>query len=130
LVLRQKVFELHRDGKYSDTEFIGQKQLVNDHINAKRLLIQDKAVEEMDMEEALSYCFDFVRNTAQTWIELERNYSVRLRFQKRVVAGNVMFDGKKFGTQELARVYRINQEYKGKKSSLVALRGIEPRFTG
>lgn len=127
---RQKVFELHREGKYNDDEFLEQKQLVNDRINAKRLLIQDKAAEEMDMEEALSYCFDFVRNTAQTWIKLERNYPARLRFQNKVFASNITFDGKKFGTPELSRIYKLNQEYQGKKSNLVALRGIEPRLPG
>jgi site-specific DNA recombinase len=127
---RQRIFDLHRAGNYSDDEFLEQKNLVNQHIDEKHRLIQDKRVEEFDMEQALDYCFKFVRETSKTWSRLEADYQLRLRFQKRVLAGNVKFDGQKFGTPELSQVYKINQECGDKKSDVVALRGIEPRFSG
>ncbi len=127
---RQKVFEMHRSGKYTDEEFLEQKNLVNQRINEKHLLIQDKRVEEFNMEQALEYCFKFVRETSQTWLMLEADYGLRLRFQKRVLAGNVKFDGQKFGTAELSQVYQLNKECGDEKSKLVALRRIELRFSG
>ena len=78
------------------------------------------------MNEALNYCFKFVGETAKTWQKL--NYDNKLRFQKNVFAEKILFDGKKFGTKKLARIYSLNREYADKKSNLVAPRGIEPLF--
>ena len=128
---RQKVFDFHRAGKYTDEEMIEQKALINEHINQKRLLIQGKAVEELNMDEALDYCFRFIRQTAKVWQIFEEDYQLRLRFQKRVFpSGKSTYDGKEFGTSTLSPIYRINMLYKKQKSSLVALRGIEPRLPG
>lgn len=125
---RQKVFELHLSGKYTDEEFMEQKQIINSSINKKHLLMQDNRVEEFDMEEALSYCFDFVRTTAKTWQEFD--YAGKLRFQKLVCKDKINFNGEEFGNSKLSQVYQLNREYNGSKSHLVALRGIEPRFSG
>ena len=78
--------------------------------------------------QALDYCFQFVRNTAFTWLRLKAKYDIRLRFQKMVFEKNINFDGEKFGTADLSLVYRYNRECGGKKSNLVAPRGIEPLF--
>ncbi len=60
---RQKVFEFHRSGKYTDDEFLEQKNKINQAINQKHLLLQESRVEEFDMEAALNYCFEYVRNS-------------------------------------------------------------------
>ena len=126
---RQKVFDLHRLGKYSDEEFIEQKSHVIGRINEKRRLLQDNHLEEFNMEEALSYCFDFVRDTAGTWSRLKKkDYARLLRFQKQIFPENIMFNGEKFGTSELSLVYKINQQSGADKSQLVPPRGIEPRI--
>jgi site-specific DNA recombinase len=125
---RQKVFDFHRSGRYSDYEFLEQKNKINQSINQKHLLIQESRVEEFDMEAALDYCFGYVRATAKTW--LEADYPARLRFQKLVCKEKINFDGQKFGTAKLSQVYKINQESQGKKSKVVALPGIGPGFSG
>lgn len=125
---RQKVFDLHRKGVYTEDEFIEQKKLINDQINQKHSLIQEKQDEGFVMEQALEHCFQFVRNTTKTWIEA--TYHEKLQFQKRIFKNQVEFDGKIFGTVELSQVYKINQAYQSDKSSLVIPRGVEPRFTG
>lgn len=127
-VERLKIFEFHRAGKYTDEEFEEQKKITNQAIYQKRRLMEEQAVEEFDMEAALDYCFNFVRTTAKTWIEAD--YKSKLQFQKLVCKEKIKFDGQKFGTAILSQVYKINKEYGGDKSNLVALRGIEPRFSG
>ena len=91
---RQRVFELHRSGVYSDTDFIYQKSVINQQINQKYSLVNENRIEEFNMEEALTYAFDFVRNTTKKWLAFE--YPERVRFQKMIFDGNVDFDGKKF----------------------------------
>lgn len=121
-----KVFDLHRSGAYSDDEFSEQKSLINRRIMEKSQLLHDNRVEEFNMEEALDYCFQFVRKSSATWLRLKPENKVR--FQNNIFPEKVGFDGKKFGTTKLAPIYSLNQEYGGKKSNLVAPRGIEPLF--
>jgi DNA invertase Pin-like site-specific DNA recombinase len=98
---RQRVFDMHRNGKYSDDEFLEQKVLVNKRIDGKRILLADKHIEEFDMDAALSYCFDFIRESAKTWADLKELPSYQLRFQNQIFPEKVSFDGEKFGTTKL-----------------------------
>ena len=90
--------------------------------------MNESRIEEFNMDEALTYSFNFVRESAKTWTRLR--YDFKLRFQKNVFPEKLQFSGEKFGTAKLASIYKLNQEYNGKKSNLVAPRGIEPLFRG
>ncbi len=81
------------------------------------------------MEEPLDYCFKFMRSTAETWLRLKTKYDIRLRFQKMIFEEYISFDSKKFGTNNLSCVYKLNQDSATEKSALVAPGGIEPPFT-
>lgn len=123
---RLKVFEIHRTGKYSDAEFLEQKNYLNDKIQQKQQLIQDNYIEEFNMEEALSHCFTFVRETSKNWVRLKKtNYINAMRFQNRIFPEKITFDGEKFGTDNLSMVYKMNQQSGAKKSQLVTLQRIE-----
>ena len=125
---RQKVFDLHRSGSYSDDEFLEQKRLINGKIREKRTLLTESHIKEFDMEESLNYCFMLNREAAKTWLRL-KEYDYKLRFQKNIFPGKITFDGKKFGTTKLASIYQLNKDSDGGTSNLVAPRGIEPLFT-
>lgn len=118
---RLKVFDLHRQGTYNDTEFVEQKSILTQRIMEKSQLLAESRIDEFDMDEALNYCFQFVRSSAATWSRLQ--YPNNVRFQKMVFPEKLSFDGKKFGTTKLSSIYAINQEYSGKKSDLVAWTG-------
>ena len=123
---RQRVFDLHRSGVYSDEDFLHQKRIVNQNIDQKYRMLTTKRIEEFNMEDALSYCFNFVRDTSKKWFNFE--YPEKVRFQKMIFEDNVWFDGEKFGNGELSPIYKMNQEYMGDKSQLVTLPGIEPEL--
>lgn len=125
---RQKIFDFHRSGKYSDEDFSEQEKLIKEKIGQKRLLMREKWEEEFNMEEVLEYCFSYVRNTARAWVNAD--YQEKIRFQKMVFTGNIQFDGEKFGTAELSLVYKINQASQPDLSNLVAPRGVEPLLPG
>ena len=78
------------------------------------------------MEAALTYCFEYVRNTSRKWLGFE--YTQRVRFQNMIFDGNVEFDGEKFGNGKLSLIYKANEEYDGQNTKLVTLPGIEPGF--
>ncbi|KKP94868.1 MAG: Site-specific recombinase [Candidatus Moranbacteria bacterium GW2011_GWE1_36_7] len=125
---RQKVFDFHRAGKYTDADFLEQKNLINEQIDKKHSLIQEKREEEFEMEGMLDYCFSYVRTTAKSWKKAE--YMKKLRLQKLIFAGSIKYDGKKFGTPDLRLLYGMNQLCGADKSNLVAPRGIGPLLPG
>ena len=126
---RQTVFDFHRQGKYSDDEFIAQKNLVNERIDQKRMLLQDARQKELDMERALNYCFYFVRNASKVWMDLADDYEARIKLQHLIFAKPLTFDGNSFGTPELSLVFAQKDSSGVEKSLLVAPRGIEPLLT-
>lgn len=125
---RQRVFNMHRTGKYSDSEFLEQKDYINIKVAEKKLLLQEKQIEEFSMETALDYCFRFVRDTAKTWVKLASYPEHRARFQNQVFPEKVEFDGQKFGTKKMSLVYKLNQPNTTETSSIVTLPGVEPGF--
>lgn len=124
---RQKVFDIHRNGKYSDQEFSDQKELINRRIEEKKLLLRDQDIREIEMEKALDYAFYFVRNASKVW--LESSYEQKIALQKLIFTKPVPFDGEKFGTPDLSLVYQQKKTPLSESSSLVARRGIEPLFS-
>ena len=125
---RQKIFRFHQEGKYTDSEFQEQKSLINERIRQREFLRDEKLVEEFDMEEALDYCFRLIRHSADTWVKLSEQPILQSRFQNQVFPEKVFYDGKKFGTNKISLVYDLNQKRRSKKSHLVTVRGIDPRF--
>ena len=123
---RQKIFDLHRDGIYSNQEFVEQKNLLSKQISAKSLLIQNTTDKSFNMDEALTYCFNFVRDTAGSWQSYKDDLEKRLRFQKFIFEDIVPFSGEKFGTAKLTPIYSIYQDYLTNPSSLVDPSGLEP----
>ena len=78
------------------------------------------------MDEALDCCFAFMIDTGNTWARLP--YERKIQFQKIIFPENLSFSGKTFGTTKLTSIYRLNNQYSGKKSHLVAPGRIELPF--
>lgn len=105
---RQRVFELHRDGRYNDDEFTEQKSIINRRIDEKKLLMDDTYADGMDMESALDHCFSFVRNASKEW--LKSDYHGKIQLQRAIFTGPVDFDGQRFGNTKLSLIYQLNRE--------------------
>jgi site-specific DNA recombinase len=118
---RQRIFDMHRSGKYTDEEFLEQKNLVNVRIQESKNLLDEKRIEEFNMDEALEYCFNFIRASGKTWERLADAPALRLRFQKAAFPEKVTFDGEKFGTKKMSLVYELNQDPHIEKSHLVTI---------
>ena len=126
---RQKVFDLHLTGTYSNQEFQEQKDRLNLVIQQKKIYLEEKRIEEFNMEEALNHCFEFVRDSGKTWQELAQVPAFQSRFQNMVFPhGNLTYNDGKFGTEKMSLVYEINQQSGADSSKVVTPRGIEPRF--
>ncbi len=121
-IQRQKVFDLHQAGTYTDQEFVEQKNILMTKIRQKESLIHNKKVDELNMDEALDYCFGFIRQTSKTWLELAEKPEKRLRFQNLIFEENVEFANDKFGNAKLTPIYNIYQQFLLNPTSMVTLR--------
>ncbi len=126
---KQRIFELHRAGTYSDQDFKEQRAIVAGKMEVQYSLIEEYRGEEFNMDEALEYCFDFVGKATKTWLELEGNYPARIRFQNLIFKARLTFDGEEFGNTKLSPIFQLKATSRGEKSLLVAPRGVEPLFT-
>lgn len=120
---RQEIFTFHRSHIYSDQEFAEQKAIVMKKIAEKKALIVEVSKHEFDMDEALEYCFSYIRNTTETWLKFESKPEKRLRFQKLIFEKTIPFSGNKFGTAQLSLIYDLYQSYRVDPSGLVMLTG-------
>ncbi len=122
---KERIFELHESKVYDNDDFSYQKNKINQKIALQRSLIQEKIEEGFNMEEALEYCFNFVRETSKTWVDLGKQPEKRLQFQKIIFEENIEFSGEKFGTKKLSPIYSLYQQYLIDPSSLVTPQRIE-----
>lgn len=125
---RQQVFILHRQGKYSDDEFLEQKSLISNSLKEKYQFIESNQVEEFSMEETLEFCFKYVRNLSQNW--KNSSASQKMKLQGLIFSNNLQHDGQKFRTPTLSPIYETKKTSRVEKSLLAAPRGIEPLFPG
>ena len=121
---RQRIFDLHRKGVYSDEIFVDQK-CVNDERIAHE---EGKTMQEMhagvDLPVALEHCQKVVGNISKTWKSAK--YEVRQRIQRTVFRAPVPFDGMKFGTAQKSLIFELKWTPLDEESTLVGPGGFEP----
>lgn len=127
---KARIYQLLEEGTYSSEEFVLQRNAISSLIGEKESSLHSVEGDQFDMEKALQYCFDKIRNTDQTWIQYENDHEKRLRFQNYIFTENLEFTGEKFGTTKLSPIFSIYQHYLDDSSSLVIPRVIETRFPG
>ncbi len=125
---KRTIFNKHQSGVYTDQEFIFEKDLVNRQIAEKNLLIKDEREDNFNMEEALDFSIGYIKNTSKTWLDLENDFDKRIRFQKLIFEQKLKFIKNEFGTPKLSPIYELNKQFLVNPTTLVTLRGFEPRF--
>jgi site-specific DNA recombinase len=118
---RQRIFDAHTNGVYSDADFLQQKLEIDQRIAKRQSLVPKSEPIAIDVEAALAFAFDMMRNAAQRWPHMK--YEEQQRFQKIIFEGNLPFDGSKFGTAQLSPIYTLYRECGSDLSTLVTPRG-------
>jgi len=121
---RQNIFDYHEKGIYSDAEFVERKNKISMEIAEREVLIQDNRGDEFDVELALEYCLDFVRNAGDTWLRIKNRPTLVEGFQNLIFKEKLPVTDGKFGTAKLSSVYALEKEYRNGKSHLVTQTGI------
>ena len=112
----------------TDEEFLGVRAKYDEEIAITRLSLNETCIEEWDIEAAITYAKQTIRNLPRLWFDLPLEQ--QQRFQKLVFPKSVTYSPEHgFGTAELGLIYEINRIWDGQKTTLVPPRGVEPRFT-
>jgi DNA invertase Pin-like site-specific DNA recombinase len=120
---RQRIFDLHRAGTYSDEEFVEQRGILDRRIQQKNRSLRGGSDFDYDLDGALRYCLSFLNDPASTWLGLEDDYHVRLQFQEFLLKGlgKIEYDGDQLRTAGKPLFYELVDGYDGQKSKLVGL---------
>lgn len=117
---RQRIFDAHTNGVYSDADFLQQKREIDQRIAKQQALVPGNEPVAIDVDAALAFAFDMMRNAAQRWPHME--YERQQRFQKIIFEGILPYDGNKFGTAQLSPIYTLYRECGSDLSTLVTPR--------
>jgi len=118
---RQRIFDAHTNGVYSDVDFLQQKREIDQRIAKQQSLMPDNQPIAIDVDAALDFAFDMMRNAAERWPHMK--YEKQQRFQKIVFEGTLPFNGVEFGTAQLSPIYTLNRDCGSDLSTLVTPRG-------
>ncbi len=121
---RQKAFDHHLNGKYSDAEFEEQKLRLDAQAQEVRAEIAGTQLQEYNIDEVLSYAFRFVRTLDVQWAK--GTYEEKSSLQQLVFSKGVVFDGENFGTPETSLIFQIKKTHPEDESLLVTSPGVEP----
>lgn len=117
---RQRVFDLHRRGVYSDEDFKEQRLVLEEQINQKDLRLES-ADPDFELDYLLSKTLDLARNPAQTWVSFNKDYQARVQLQRLVLPRGADFDGEQLRTTTIGLIYQLERAFVSDKSGLVDL---------
>ena len=125
---RKRIFEMREDGSYSKEEFQERKEQAENEIAATRISLSESRIEQFDIEGALAYAKQTIKDLPRLWFDLLKQ--IRPRFQKLVFPRGIPYKRDvELGTAELGLIFELNRQTTASNSTLVPSRGIEPRST-
>ena len=117
---QKKIQDLLEDGTYDSVS--GKERLaeVENQITATKISVSEANIEKFDIEAALIYATNFIKNLGRQWIDLPPQ--LRPRFQKLVFPDGIPYSREKgFGTAKLGLIYEQIKRFDVKKSKDVCL---------
>ena len=132
---KNKVLDLIKKELISDQDFKAEFAKVNELIAIKQLELDQSKLEEYDIDRAVTYVFDFIATLPEFWSRA--NYWQKLKLMGLIFPEKPVYNYLRFTTLRTSHIFQVNQ-YKNtlagastnRESTLVALRGIEPRLRG
>jgi len=109
---------MREDGSYTKEEFFERKEEIENQIAIEKISQSEAKIEQYDIEALLVYTDRFADNLGRQWFDLAPE--LRLRFQKFVFPIGIAYGQKEgFGTARMASIFEANQQFDGKKSTIV-----------
>jgi DNA invertase Pin-like site-specific DNA recombinase len=130
-----KILDLIKKELISEADFKTEFAKVNDMIANKNLELDQSKLEEYDIDRAVNYVFDFITTLPEFWSRA--NYWQKLKLMGLIFPEKPVYNYLRFTTPRTSHIFQVKQyentlsgASNNRSSTLVALRGIEPRFDG
>ena len=122
---RKRIFDMREDGSYTNEEFQERKAEIENDIIATKISLSEARIEQFDIETAVTYATDFIRDLARQWVDIP--HQLQPKFQNLVFpAGFTYSKITGVGTPKVGYIYKLNQSTTNKNTSLVDRTGLEP----
>jgi hypothetical protein len=115
---RKNIFYMRECGIYTDDQFRERIAEADNRVAAAKISLSETRIEQFDIEGAMCYAEQFIRNLSRQWRELP--HALRPRFQRLVFPEGIPYDRKSgFGTAKVGSIFRLNERQTSDKSALV-----------
>ena len=122
---RKRIFDMREDGSYDKEEFQERKAEVENDILATKISLSEARIEQFDVEAAVTYATDFIRDLARQWVDLP--HQLQPKFQNLIFPAGFTYDKKiGIGTPKLGYIYKLNQASATLNTPLVDPTGFGP----
>ncbi len=122
---RKRIFDAREDGSYSKEEFQERKEEIENDILATKISLSEAKIEQFDIEAAVTYATDFIRDLARQWTDLP--HKLQPKFQNLVFPAGFTYDRKTgVGTPKLGYIYELNRTSSVQNTTVVDPSGLEP----
>ena len=120
---KSRLLKMRMDGELTKDEFLEQKEIIENQVTIFRISGNETEIEELDLETAMSYVNQFIFDLARQWQDM--NIRQKQRLQKLVFPKGLKYNihSGSFGTVTLSLIFRLNREFSGNKSLVVAPTG-------
>lgn len=124
---RENLLQMRINSEISQEEFLKLKDGIENQIAGYRISSNESQTDEFDMESAILYAVQFLRNVDRQWFD-EEDVKRKQRLQKMVFPEGIIYDKAtgNFGTAKLSCIFELNRTFDGNRSHFVAGAGIAP----
>ena len=122
---RANIFEMRENGSYTVEQFKERMADVESRIAIAKLSLSETNIDRYDIEAGMSYAKLSIKDLVKQWLDLD--LPLRVKFQKLVFPTGITYNRKSgFGTPQLGRIFKLNQQFATRDSYVVDPTGIEP----
>lgn len=125
---KTKLIELKKKEVLADEDFMTEMEKVKRKISDTQILLKDTQVEEFNVDEAIEYCFGFIKTIPAYWSEAD--YGQKVKLQSLIFQERPIYRYEKFETPKISLIFQLKTAYEADKSSLVDLGRIELPHAG
>ena len=118
---RSQLVEMRMNNEISKDEFTKFRDTLDNQIAVLQMSGNEIEIEDLDAETTVSQAIEVIQDIGNLWQE-SRNPEQPHRLQKLVLPDGVAYDraAGQFRTAVLAPIFKLNDDFKGQKSDLVA----------
>ncbi|HEY6906260.1 MAG TPA: recombinase zinc beta ribbon domain-containing protein, partial [Ignavibacteriaceae bacterium] len=117
---KDNLLQMRVRGEISKEEFLIMKERIDNTITGIKISSNESQIEELNVEIIIDNAKKLIGNVAEQWKEM--NPSQKHRFQKLVLPHGITYNknSNALGTAVLSPVFKLNDEFAGSSSDLVA----------